>query len=582
MPNYRDLPTNSVIQIGFAGIHVLLKNAGIGCALRAALLAISILSPKSAEAQEQRAQRFQQTPQVLARYPDIPIALDTPALRPGRTTFTTQGELEAYIAGLTAAPASAAHVSRLTLGGTPGGRDIPALLLTREGAATPAAVMQLGRPIVWLIGQQHGNEPAGGEAALALARALADGELTPLLDKLSVVIVPRANPDGAAADHRENAAGLDINRDHGLLSQPEIKLIHALVQQLPPAVVIDAHEFTVGRRWVEKLGGLQAVDLMLLSSTHPMTPPVVRSLAERVFQPAIEAAIARHGISSFVYHTTSSRAGERSISVGGNAPGIARNAFGLMGAVSFLLETRGVGIALDSFQRRVATHYIAASAILRTAADQADALVASVAAARHTLSDPIGDIVLSHTVAKAFAALPLIDPVTGADRIATINMLDTRVVTSSERRARPAGYVIGADRVAEIREQLSLLGASLCTFTRTWTLPVERYEIIDHAHAERRAINPERSLQVRVLADQQTFDAGSVFVLLDNANATRIQLALEPDAPGSLSAQLLDLGSGTLPLARFASAQKSVATDAISAGALNCPPRATTTVTNRN
>ena len=34
---------------------------------------------------------------------------------------------------------------------------------------------------------------------LALAKALAEGELRPLLDKLSVVMIPRANPDGAAA-----------------------------------------------------------------------------------------------------------------------------------------------------------------------------------------------------------------------------------------------------------------------------------------------------------------------------------------------------------------------------------------------
>ena len=78
----------------------------------------------------------------------------------------------------------------------------------------------------------------------------------------------------------------------------------------------------------------------------------VRDLAARLFQPAVEAAIARHDLTSFVYHTVSSRAGNRVISVGGNAPGIARNAFGLMGAVSFLLETRGVGIGLDPRRSR--------------------------------------------------------------------------------------------------------------------------------------------------------------------------------------------------------------------------------------
>jgi len=37
-----------------------------------------------------------------------------------------------------------------------------------------------------------------------------------------------------------------------------------------------------------------------------------------------------------------------------------RNSFGLRGSVSYLIETRGVGIGLQSFQRRVATHYLLA------------------------------------------------------------------------------------------------------------------------------------------------------------------------------------------------------------------------------
>ena len=62
---------------------------------------------------------------------------------------------------------------------------------------------------------------------LALASALAAGELAPLLDRISVVIVPRVNVDGAAADQRVLASGADANRDHLLLSQPEVRALHA-------------------------------------------------------------------------------------------------------------------------------------------------------------------------------------------------------------------------------------------------------------------------------------------------------------------------------------------------------------------
>ncbi len=480
-------------------------------------------------------QRYVQPPKVLALYPDLAVGLETPALRLGRTTYTTPAEVDVFLDRLASTPASSGRLAKLVLGMTPGGLPLHALLLSREGVKTPDDLAQLGRPIVWLIGQQHGNEPAGGEAMLALARALSDGELTPLLDTLSVVVIPRANPDGAAANTRENSLGTDINRDHSTFSQPETRLIHRLARLLPPAIVVDAHEFTVGRRWVEKLGGLQAVDLMLLSSTHPMTPQPLRTLSEELFQPAVVAAITPFGLRSFVYHTTSSKPGERSISVGGTAPGIARNAFALMGAVTLLLESRGVGVGRDSYQRRVATHYIASKAILETAA----ANVHYLRAARSRAADLVPDVILNHTVARTTTQLPLVAAATGIEKVVTIDLTDTRVVTGTERRVRPAGYLVRAEQFLRIGAQLELLGASTCTLTGDVDLNVESYEIVGHPPIDRRAINPGSSLRVRIQAEVETFNAGDAYIPVDHPAGTRLMLALEPDAPGSLSAQTL-------------------------------------------
>lgn len=504
-------------------------------------------------AQETAERRSEQTAQVLAHYPDLPIRIDTPAFRTTPPHLTSAAELGAYVDALATGHHANAFVAYISLGRSPGGADVPALLISNRRVSTADEIKQLGRPVVLVIGQQHGNEPAGAEAALAIASYLADGGLSSVLEKLSVVIIPRANPDGAAADTRENSAGADINRDHGLLSQPEIRLIHRLVQAAPPALVIDVHEFTVGGRWIEKLGGLQAVDLMVLSSTHPMTPSVTQKLADRIFQPAIEKAIAAYHLSSFVYHTTSSRGSDRAISVGGNAPGIARNAFGLMGAVSFLLETRGVGIGLDSYQRRVGTHVIAMSALLRTAALHADALHEAVAAARTLSSSAHGDIVIAHTAQRTATLLPIVDPKTGDDKIAAVDMLDTRVVTAAEYRIRPAGYIVSADRYATMQSELDLIGARTCRFTEASDAIVERYRVLARTPRDARAINPDRTLTVSIRSERAAIVAGAVFVPIDQAAGLRIALALEPDTPGSLSAHLLapdqaDLGVSRLPV----------------------------------
>jgi Zinc carboxypeptidase len=476
--------------------------------------------------------RYRQSPEVLARYPDVDLRLDTPALAQGRTTLTTQSELESFLIKLVR-PDRPIILQTLTT--TQQGRSLPILYLTKDRLIDPAAIRASGRPVVWLIGQQHGNEPAGGEAMLALAHAISDGELRPLLDHLAIVIVPRANPDGASSDTRDTAARLDLNRDHGSMALPETRALHSAIQALPPDLVIDAHEFSVAQRWIEKFGGLQAVDLMLLDATHPMVPEATRDLAARLFQPAIEAAIAARGLSVFPYHTTSTRRSDRNVAMGGNAPGIARNAFGLMGAVSFLFETRGVGIGMESYQRRVATHYIAIKAALETAAANAGRLRDGVAKARADIASRRAEVVVAHQVESDQAALPLVDPATGERRIADVLMSNSRRVTVTAKRPSAAGYVILPEARGGLTE-LRLLGAAICTVRTAIEVDAEMFEIRDRSLIDRRAINPDASMKTQLRPVRVLIAAGSVYVPMAQSAGHRIAIALEPDQPGSFVA----------------------------------------------
>jgi hypothetical protein len=223
------------------------------------------------------------------------VVLDSPAFAAATPSLTSDDALVGFLTTL----AGASRRLRLSsLGQSQQGRDLPLIYLTREGLDDPLAIARLDRPVIWLIGQQHGNEPAGGEAMLALAAALSSGELASLLDRLSIVIVPRGNPDGAADDRRVLASGVDLNRDHLLLSQPETRALHQVMRLLPPDVVIDHHEFSVAGRWAEKFGALHAVDVMILEATHPGVPRSLTEIAGRLYRPALEAAMARHGLTS--------------------------------------------------------------------------------------------------------------------------------------------------------------------------------------------------------------------------------------------------------------------------------------------
>jgi hypothetical protein len=188
---------------------------------------------------------------------------------------------------------------------------------------------------------QHGDEPAGGEAMLAIAERLAVGDLNPLLDRITVLIVPRANPDGAARFTRATANGIDINRDHVKFDLPETVIVHRAMNAYQPQVVVDCHEFSVHNRWLQKWGLINAYDMTLIYATNPNVPAELTRFADATFRSGINAALDAAGYRHGWYYTTSYRESDKRVQMGGLAPDISRNAFGLQGSISFLLETRG-------------------------------------------------------------------------------------------------------------------------------------------------------------------------------------------------------------------------------------------------
>ena len=134
---------------------------------------------------------------------------------------------------------------RLTaLGRTPAGRTLWMARVT-DPAEPPAA--QTVRLLV--LCRQHGDEPASTEAVLRLLRRLTDGgdpELRAALRRVTLYVIPMVNPDGAAAGTRANGAGADLNRDWGVFSQPETRVVARAVARLRPHIVVDAHNWDGG------------------------------------------------------------------------------------------------------------------------------------------------------------------------------------------------------------------------------------------------------------------------------------------------------------------------------------------------
>ncbi|RCV47456.1 M14 family zinc carboxypeptidase, partial [Marinitenerispora sediminis] len=218
------------------------------------------------------------------------------------------------------------------------------------------------------ITQQHGNEPLGTPAALEFLRQTGIGN-TPwqrrLRSQITVDIIVRANPDGTERNWRYNYAphadpehgnpgqGYDINRYHDPDVAPDdnpateaghIQRHHA---DYDPHITVDYH---MQGRYIDDNG--DEITASLLWPTHPDTTTDATTLSQQVTVTA---------------HRAMTRAGGNvSLYPGGDYRGIARNAYGLLGDGSVLIELSAMGPQHEQAQIRSAL--AAMTAIATTAA----------------------------------------------------------------------------------------------------------------------------------------------------------------------------------------------------------------------
>jgi hypothetical protein len=177
----------------------------------------------------------------------------------------------------------------------------PMLVFTKEGVFDPADVKALGRPIVHLEGSIHGGEISATESMLPLAKRLATpgADLNALLDRVSVIIVPRYNVDGVYKLQRgtdsiqpwtygtnvsnainqtgaiSRVSGLDQNRDNTGFESPIVRIIHQIWNDYEPHFIADGHQMgaTIGTStWFD-------FDIATLFTSNPNTPEELDILA---------------------------------------------------------------------------------------------------------------------------------------------------------------------------------------------------------------------------------------------------------------------------------------------------------------
>ncbi|GAA4358623.1 M14 family metallopeptidase [Hymenobacter saemangeumensis] len=468
----------------------------------------------------------------------------------GNTT-ATYAECLAYYQKLAAA--YPAQLSLREAGPTDCGQPIHEVVLTANPAASPAR-----RPVVFIQNGIHPGEPEGIDASMMLARdLLQDKKLRPLLEGLTIVLVPvynvdgmlnrnattRANQNGPAEyGFRGNARHLDLNRDYVKQDSRNARTFAALFQKWRPEVFVETHTSN---------GADYQYTMTLIPTQHNKLAPALGGYLQQELLPALYQGMEKKKWPMTPYVNPIGETPETGIVA---FPDLGRYSTGyaaLFNSIGFMPETH----MLKAYPPRVRSTYDFLLTVLETVRRQAPQLLAARSAADQQLQQqsafPLGWQLDESQVEtfqfKGYEAGYKPSEVSGLPRLyydrskpftRPVKYFNTyRPVMALKP---PLAYLI-PQAWGEVIENLQRNGVKLRRLDKGLTGPAETYYIEDfktsprpfEGHYLHSAIQLETRSQ-----KQETAPAGDYLAVLGEQGPARRYLveALEPQSPDSFFA----------------------------------------------
>jgi hypothetical protein len=280
---------------------------GAGTALAVAALTLSATG-SNAEAQAAR-----------AAAPGATGSAKFPLTRPERTDYAETSRYDDVIAYMKLMAAANPQIHLTTYGYTYEGRPLPLAVIGAPGA-TAAQVLASGKTRVYIQGNIHAGEVEGKEALLWLLRSIAKGERNAWFRNTVLLINPIYNADGnervsvanrgsqagpvGGMGTRENALGLDLNRDGTKMETAEARSMARLLTEYQPHVAMDLHT-TDG-------SSNSGFNMTYETSLSPNNSKAQMSLLRDELLPQITKAVkAKHGSDWFYYGGVSGTGADR-------------------------------------------------------------------------------------------------------------------------------------------------------------------------------------------------------------------------------------------------------------------------------
>ncbi|MEW6127838.1 MAG: M14 family metallopeptidase [Acidobacteriota bacterium] len=464
-----------------------------------------------------------------------------------------------------------------TFGTSQEGRALPLMILADPPVATPREARASGKPVVFIFANIHAGEVEGKEAVQHLARRMLTGDLRSLLSKTIILLAPIYNADGnekismdnrteqygpvAGVGRRENAKGLDLNRDYMKLDSLEAQSLVRLMNRWDPHLTVDLHTTN---------GSYHGYHLTYSIPLNPASDARLIAFHREKMMPVIgRALLAQHKFRAYYYGnfgTRDAKTGEVS-SFGRNqegkeriwaafthAPRIGQNYVGLRNRLTILSEA----YSYLSFKRRIEVTEAFVEEICKYAAAHA----AEILQLAKQLDDDTIRRAQSQTpfqLGVEYQMQPLAKPVdilvgevqkvknprSGKemtamleDKFTPMKMLDYGVFAATRSVATPRAYLFKReDGMKAALEKLKQHGLVVEELTAPLTAEVESFTI-DEVKRAQRAFQGHNEVRLKgqYKKASMTFPAGSLLVRMAQPLGTLAAYLLEPESDDGLTA----------------------------------------------
>lgn len=448
-------------------------------------------------------------------------------------------------------------VSMTSIGRSPQGREIPLLILDRDGLSDAKAIRAKGRSVILLQAAIHAGEPDGKDAGLMLFRDIAiEGKYRDLLNNVTLIFIPILNVDGhekfgpynrinqngpRELGTRATAQGLNLNRDFVKADSPEMRTFLGLYNQWLPELFIDTH--------VTNGTDFQYVVTYGIDRCGFSESPVFEWGTD-IFESKLSDQMARSGFPIFPYFSfRDNRNPDKGILVSNFAPQYSNGYAASRNRLGLLVETH----IYKPYQQRVdATYKIILHSMEIVAAGSKELQKAIAEADRRTASAEFRAKPFALDYENTTQDSVMVDflgwktktiksDLSGADWTThdyTAPITISAPLYTSNRALGvvklPEAYIFRPEQLATI-EILELHGIKLRRLEKDQQIPVEIYRFTD-AQWSKYPYEGRTTVKAQYTTDTMTLDypKGSVVVEMNQPTAKIIAHLLEPNSPTSL------------------------------------------------